>query len=79
MYDKTALIWKDFDKMHVDFPETKEDTFLAGIERFNENRFRREYTVFRMNHFASRIIQLGEKFELPYNSILHVADNFGHG
>ena len=78
MYDKNTLIWKDFDKMHVDFPETKEDTFLAGIERFNENRFRREYTVFRMNHFASRIIQLGEKFELPYNSILHVADNFNH-
>ena len=78
MIDETSLIWKGFDKVHVDFPDTKEQQVLAGIERFNEARFKREYTVFKMNHFASRVITLNDKFELPYNSILHVADNFGH-
>lgn len=78
MTDNKYLIWGDFDKKHIDFPESKERQVLAGLERFNEARFKREYTVFRVNHFASRIITLDDKFELPYNSILHVADNFAH-
>lgn len=78
MADDKYLIWGDFDKKHIDFPESKEQQVLAGLERFNEARFKRQYTVFRVNHFASRIITLDDKFELPYNSILHVADNFAH-
>lgn len=69
--DVSEFIWKEFEKLHVDFPE-------PAMERMFESKFKRNYTVYMLAHFASRIVTLDSKFELPDNSILHVADNFFH-
>lgn len=64
------LLWQDFDRKNVDLPEE-----VPGLERFNENRFNRQYTVLRYAHLSSRIITLDKSFQLPFNSILHVLDD----
>ena len=64
------LLWQDFDRKNVDLPEE-----VPGLERFNENRFVRQYTVLRYAHLSSRIITLDKSFQLPFNSILHVLDD----
>lgn len=69
--DVSQFMWKEFDQQHVDFPE-------PSMERMFESKFKRNYTVYMLAHFASRVITLDDKFELPDNSILHVADNFFH-
>ena len=69
--DLSEFMWREFDKQHVDFPE-------PAMERMLESKFKRNYTVYMLAHFASRIITLDDKFQLPDNSILHVADNFFH-
>lgn len=69
--DLSEFMWREFDKQHVDFPE-------PAMERMFESKFKRNYTVYMLAHFASRIITLDDKFQLPDNSILHVADNFFH-
>ena len=69
--DVSEFMWKEFEKLHVDFPE-------PAMERMFESKFKRNYTVYMLAHFASRIVTLDSKFELPDNSILHVADNFFH-
>ena len=69
--DVSEFIWKEYDKQHVDSPE-------PAMERMFESKFKRNYTVYMLAHFASRIVTLDNKFELPDNSILHVADNFFH-
>ena len=68
MDELKELVWKDFYIKHKDFPEPHQ-------ERFNEQRFKREYTVYKLAHFATKIVELDKKFELPFNSILHVLDN----
>ena len=62
------LMWEDFDYRHKNFPE-------EASERYNEQRFKREYMIYRIGHFSNRIVELGKNFELPFNSILHVLDN----
>ena len=69
--DVSQFMWKEFEQQHVDFPE-------PAMERMFESKFKRNYTVYMLAHFASRVITLDDKFELPDNSILHVADNFFH-
>ena len=64
------LLWQDFDRKNIDLPEE-----VPGLERFNENRFVRQYTVLRYAHLSSRIITLDKSFQLPFNSILHVLDD----
>ena len=64
------LLWQDYDRKNVDLPEE-----VPGLERFNENRFVRQYTVLRYAHLSSRIITLDKSFQLPFNSILHVLDD----
>lgn len=68
MDELSELIWKDFKFRHKNFPE-------PHLERYNEQRFKREFTVYKIGHFATRIVELTDKFELPFNSILHVLDN----
>lgn len=68
MDELSELIWKDFKFKHKNFPE-------PHLERYNEQRFKREFTVYKIGHFATRIVELTDKFELPFNSILHVLDN----
>ena len=69
--DVSEFMWKEFEQQHVDFPE-------PAMERMFESKFKRNYTVYMLAHFTSRIVTLDSKFELPDNSILHVADNFFH-
>ena len=69
--DVSQFMWKEFEQQHVDFPE-------PAMERMFESKFKRNYTVYMLAHFSSRVITLDDKFELPDNSILHVADNFFH-
>lgn len=67
------LIWDEYDRIN-DQLNTE-----AGLERFPEIRFKREYTIFRPGHFtANRIFELNDKMELPTNSIIHVLDNISH-
>lgn len=63
-------MWEDFDYRHKDFPE-------EASERYNEQRFKREYTIYKIGHFSNKIVELDKHFELPFNSILHVVDNIG--
>lgn len=69
--DVSEFMWKEYEQQHVDFPE-------PTMERMFESKFKRNYTVYMLAHFTSRIVTLDSKFELPDNSILHVADNFFH-
>ena len=70
----TDFIWKGFADEYAD----KDVDLIPSTERMIEAKFKRLYTIFRLGHFASRIVELDSKFELPTNSILHVADNFAH-
>lgn len=70
----TDFIWKGFADKYAD----KDVDLIPSTERMIEAKFKRLYTIFRLGHFASRIVELDSKFELPTNSILHVADNFAH-
>ena len=70
----TDFIWKGFAAEYAD----KDVDLIPSTERMIEAKFKRLYTIFRLGHFASRIVELDSKFELPTNSILHVADNFAH-
>ena len=70
----TDFIWKGFADEYAD----KDIDLIPATERMIEDKFKRLYTIFRLGHFSSRIIELDDKFELPTNSILHVADNFAH-
>ena len=70
----TDFIWKGFADEYAD----KDVNLIPSTERMIEAKFKRLYTIFRLGHFASRIVELDSKFELPTNSILHVADNFAH-
>jgi len=70
----TDFIWKGFADEYAD----KDVDLIPSTERMIEAKFKRLYTIFRLGHFASRIVELDNKFELPTNSILHVADNFAH-
>src|SRR5574344_1429465 len=67
----SEFIWRGFENQYTDLPE-------PATERMMEPIFKRNYTVFRVGHFATRIIELDKKFQLPNGSILHVADNFEH-
>jgi hypothetical protein len=69
--DISEFMWKEYERQNVDFPE-------PTMERMFESKFKRNYTVYMLAHFTSRIVTLDSKFELPDNSILHVADNFFH-
>ena len=69
--DISEFMWKEYEQQNVDFPE-------PTMERMFESKFKRNYTVYMLAHFTSRIVTLDSKFELPDNSILHVADNFFH-
>lgn len=81
-------IWAKFKYEHVDFPGSENDTpiytkndpdLVLGAERYNPIRFRREYQVLRLAHFApSRIVELDSKAELPTNSIIHILDDILH-
>ena len=68
----TDYIWKGFADEYAD----KEADLIPSTERMIESKFKRLYTIFRIGHFSSRIVELDDKFELPTNSILHIADNF---
>lgn len=70
----TDFIWKGFADEYAD----KDVDLIPSTERMIEAKFKRLYTIFRLGHFASRIVELDNKFELPTNSILHIADNFAH-
>lgn len=70
----TDFIWKGFADEYAD----KDVDLIPSTERMIEAKFKRLYTIFRLGHFASRIVELDSKFELPTNSILHIADNFAH-
>ena len=51
----------------------------ASMERFQEVRFKREYTIFRQGQFTpNKIFELDKRTELPHNSIIHVFDNISH-
>lgn len=70
------LIWDEYDRQMKVMDEQESE---PGIERYPEIRFKREYLVFKPAHFtAGRIFTLGEKTQLPNNSILHVLDNQAH-
>ena len=71
MEDFDKLMWGDFDYKNRNFPE-------EATERMNERRFAREYTVYKMGDLVNKIITLDKKFELPFNSILHVLDNVSY-
>lgn len=71
MEDFDKLRWGAFDHENKDFPE-------EATERMNEQRFAREYTVYKMGDLVNKIITLDKKFELPFNSILHVLDNVSY-
>lgn len=70
----TDFIWKGFADEYAD----KDVDLIPSTERMMEAKFKRLYTIFRLGHFASRIVELDNRFELPTNSILHIADNFAH-
>lgn len=70
----TDFIWKGFADEYAD----KDVDLIPSTERMIEAKFKRLYTIFRLGHFASRIVELDNRFELPTNSILHIADNFAH-
>lgn len=73
MDNLSHLIWDEYDRINNRLNTE------AGLERFPEIRFKREYTIFRPGHFtADRIFELNDKMELPTNSIIHVLDNISH-
>lgn len=49
---------------------------IPGSERFEINKFKRMYTVFRQDQIGSTLVKVGGKFQLPWNSIYHTLDNF---
>lgn len=71
MEDFDKFMWGDFDHQNRDFPED-------SSEQFNEQRFAREYTVYKIGDLSNKIITLDRRFELPFNSIIHVLDNVTH-
>ena len=71
--ENELLIWKDFEEKNTDFM-----TEEPAMERFNETRFKRLYTIRKLSHLTSRIVKLDKKFQLPFNSILHVLDDISH-
>ena len=78
MSNVSEFIWKGFDEKHISFPESQNEQLMASMERMMEPKFIRNYTVYRISHFSSRIVTLDDDFQLPNNSILHIADNFEH-
>ena len=70
------LIWDEYDRT---MRKMDECDLTIGQEKFPEQRFKREYTVFKIGHLSpGRILELKDKTELPTNSILHIFDNIGH-
>ena len=70
------LIWGYYDVLSKKLDKKITPEMEAGCERFNAERFKRLYSVFRMDHFAGRIVELdSSKVELPTNSILHILDD----
>ena len=50
--------------------------FIEGNERFEPNLFKRTYTVFKLAHLTTRIVDLSNpKIQLPLNSIAHLFDD----
>ena len=76
IYRDPELIWKHYDEMMKQ--SDPDEDYFPGLERYSPARFKRELMVFRIGHLASRIVEVGEKIELPTNSILHVLDNAGY-
>lgn len=66
------LIWGEYDRVNRDLNLQERE---AGTERFNPIKFKRNFTVFRINHFANRIFTVNSKLELPTGSILHLLDD----
>ena len=74
--DEPSLAWRRYDEIMRAMDRVEDQYDLsAGMERFNPQKFKRDLTVFRIGHFASRIVELGPKIELPTGSILHLLDD----
>ena len=53
-----------------------DDLYLtAGEEMYNYPMFIKNFHTWKLSHLVSRIIPITEKFQLPWNSVLHVLDN----
>lgn len=73
MDEKDHLIWDEYIRIN------KSMDAEASMERFQEVRFKREYTIFRQGQFTpNKIFELDKRTELPHNSIIHVFDNISH-
>lgn len=77
--DEPSLAWQRYDEIMRAMDRVEDQYDLsAGMERFNPQKFKRDLTVFRIGHFASRIVELGPKIELPTGSILHLLDDVAY-
>ena len=68
------LWWYRYTHMEVDDTDTYVDQ-LIGQEKYNFDRFYRQYNTFRMGHFNNRVLTLPKSIQLPTNSIIHVLDD----
>lgn len=69
--DFTQLMWQNYDRMNALLDQQS----IPAQERMIYQRFKREYTVFRLAHFNSRIIELDPRAELPTGSVVHLLDD----
>lgn len=61
----------------MQLPNKEQDgEFLVGTERYNLSRFIKDFHIFRYPELTSKIIRIPPNIQLPWNSVLHVMDNF---
>ena len=71
-------IWSEYDYKYK-FEYTKDDTdFIASMEKYPVNKFYRQFNVFRIGEFGSKIVEINNKTQLPIGSILHVLDDVSY-
>ena len=46
-----------------------------GQEMYNYSRFIYNFHVWKISHLMSRIVPITPKFQLPWDSVLHILDN----
>lgn len=52
-----------------------DELLSSGIEMYNYPKFIKNFHIWKISHLMTRIIPITDKFQLPWNSVLHVLDN----
>lgn len=52
-----------------------DDKIDAGLEMYNYSTFVRDFHIWKITHLLTRIIPITPKFQLPWNSVIHLMDN----